>query len=322
MRSMFLLGISLSLLYVHTLLLHAEEKERDKPIVLVPSQMTFTPSTYFVGDRVTLRVILEVSRQKDLVPPRSIPPLSWGVVHQINLLPLKADKGYELILVFTPYRTGNQLLPALELGTYRLEQIPIQVPSLLEKAQEIPQPLREPTMVPYLKYLLIGSVGIILALTLLFLLVRNRLHSVLGSIWERYRGKGLYRQLQRKLERLERELSTMEPKTFYTFIQENLRHYLSHRWTPKMIAYTTTEIGMYIGELVQKEAGKVVPSHLPMNKDNSEVLLLEIFRRGDAVRFAGAPVDRTVLASDLRTLRQVVQEVERTFWEKRRKGKG
>ncbi len=280
-------------------------EEKAIPVLPLPDQLLFIPSTYFVGDRVTLRFSLDTSSiEEELHPPRMVPSLSWGVVHQIQLIPFKGKKGYEVHISFTPYKTGRQIFPYLELGPLRLEQIPVQVSSLLQTAREVPQPIRDQAMIPYLNVLLLLGIGIFLATPLIYLLWKRGLHAVLVLSWDRYRGKRLYRQLLRKLDHLEHRISTMEPNIFYSSLQENLRSYLSHRWNPKIIAYTTTEIGKLLG----------------VNHPGSG--LLEVFQRGDKVRFAGMEVNTHVLRSDLLAVRQGVDEVERTFWQQGRKVKG
>ena len=279
-------------------------EENSKPVILPPEGISFIPNPCFVGDRVTLRFRLEPPARGKPQPPSSLPTLSWGVVQKVNLLPLDGKKGYEVAIVFIPYRTGRQLFPPLELGSLRVEAIPVEVSSLLETAREVPQPLRDQAMIPYLTFLLLLLVGGLLSLPLFYLLWKRKLHAVLVGMWERHRGKHLYRQLNRSLDHLESRISTIEPKIFYSFLQEHLRYYLSHRWTPKIIAYTTTEIGMYL------------------EKSGHPFALLEVFRRGDEVKFAARQVDTPVLRSDLLVLRQVVAEVERSFWEQRRRRKG
>ncbi|MCX7787456.1 MAG: hypothetical protein N2442_07150 [Spirochaetes bacterium] len=288
-------------------------QEKGKPFLVTPDQLTFIPSTYFVGDRVTLRFSFDLPSWEELHPLHSMPSLPWGIVHQMNLLPLKGKKGYEVTIVFTPYRTGRQLFPYLEFGPVRLEQIPVQVSSLLPTTREVPQPIREQMMIPHMSLLFVLGVGVFLAIPLLYLVWEKRFHSAFFPIWERYREKRLYRQLLRKLDQLEHEISTIEPKAFYSSLQENLRYYLSHRWNPKVIAYTTTEIGIFLGQVV---AGKTMVTNDPGS------ILLEIFQRGDAVKFAGWEVSSHVLHSDILLVRRGVEEVERTFWAQRKKVRG
>lgn len=309
MRGRLFWGISLYILLCHLLPVASEDKTG--PLFPLPVSITFIPSTYFVGDRVTLRFILDVPMEKQLNPPRSMPTLSWGVVHQIKLIPLGGKKGHEVTIVFTPYRTGRQLFPPIELGPVRIDQIPVQVSSILGKVQEVPQPIREQMSIPYMNLFLVLMVGVVLTIPLIYLPWRGEFHSVLGRILKRYRGKYVYRQLHRILDHLEREISMIDPKTFYTSLQESLRYYLSYRWTPKIIAYTTTEIHMYL-DTTQGEG----------NEENADVYLLEVFQRGDTVRFAGRQVEIDVLRSDLQTVRRAVDRVEQTFWEQRRKAKG
>jgi hypothetical protein len=295
-------------------LLPLRGEERLKPLIPPPERLSFIPNPYFVGDRVTLRFRLETPTREELRPLSSNPTISWGVVQKVNLLPLEGKKGYEVTIVFIPYRTGRQLFPPLEFGSLRVDQISVEVSSLLETVREVPQPLREQAMIPYLNFLLVLAVGGVLSIPLCYLLWKRKLHAVLVDMWERHRGKYLYRQLNRKLDHLEGKISTMEPKIFYSTLQEHLRHYLSHRWTPKIIAYTTTEIGMYLERIKQEwvEDKSGYPS----------AALLEVFRRGDEVKFAGMQVDTPVLRSDLLVLRRVVDRVEQTFWERRRRRKG
>ena len=287
-------------------------EENSKPLIPPPEGLSFSPNPYFLGDRVTLRFQLQTPRQEELHPPSSI-PLSWGVVQRVNLHPLEGRKGYEVTIFFTPYRTGHQLFPTLELGPLRVGEISVEVSSLLETTQEVPQPLREQAMIPYLNFLLLLGVGVLLSLPLFYLLWKKKLHGVLVGMWERHRGRRLYRQLNRKLDYLEGRISTIEPKIFYSSLLEHIRHYLSHRWTPKIMAYTTTEIGIYI-ERIQQERVEGKPD--PFSG------LLGVFRRGDAVKFAGMQVDTPVLRSDLFMLRRVAEEVERTFWDRKRRRKG
>ncbi|GAB4364416.1 MAG: hypothetical protein Kow009_01160 [Spirochaetales bacterium] len=302
-RFLSILLVSLSL---STLLLPLSAQENAPPLVPPPAERSLTPSPCFVGDRVLLRLHLDVPEHADLRVPDPLPALSWGVVRKIEIVPPPGGTGYDVTILFTPYRTGAQSFPPIDLGPFRLDRIPVLVSALLEEDQEVPQPIREQLMIPSMANLLIPAAGILLVLPLIYLLWTRTIRTTLRILWERLRGRFSYRQVLRKLYHLERRVAEMEPKTFYSTLQASVRDYLSRRWNPGIVAYTTTEIGLYMETEGLVGAGGA--------------LLLEVFHRGDEVKFAGSQVDTSVLRSDLVRIRQALGEMERTFWDRRRRG--
>ena len=210
-------------------------------------EVTFEPPRFYVGDRVTARVVVRSSRR--LTAPAAVAPDEWVVVHGVDTIP-RSDGRWEVRVGFSSYRPGVLALPPIDVGAFRLENVPIRAASLLSGDRAAPPVLRAPR--PQL--LLPGTVGVLLGaaaavLTVPYLLVSGGL-LLAGRArrWRQERARGLPRA---RLESAVRHLQASSPRSiaaadetvsFYAQLADLTRDYLAARMRIPAHACTTREL--------------------------------------------------------------------------------
>ena len=95
-----------------------------------PQNISFLPKRYYVGDRVELRLQLTVPPGKSLTAPQ--PPRGgvWLDIIEIKCTPIR-DGLWVVQIIFTSYRPGQHLLPAIDLGAIKIADLRAETRSIL-----------------------------------------------------------------------------------------------------------------------------------------------------------------------------------------------
>lgn len=231
----------------------------------------FIPQSYYVGDRVELRVVLKTFGGLQAVPPRELPKLPWGELHEIRLN--SAEARLEVRLVFTPFQPGTQTFPSLRLGDLAIEGLKVYVRSLVDEGRTDLAPPRGQLLLPSTKLIVGLVVGGFLALpligTFLLLWVRPRLR----VLYARYQERRPYKRLQKFLHTLREQIQEIDGRRYYISLLEQMKIYLSHRGGGNCMAFTTREMEDYLFRSFDRR------------EENER--LLKIFVFGDEVKFGG-----------------------------------
>ncbi len=225
----------------------AEAPGRGAAVPATVEELTFEPPRFYVGDRVTARVVVRSSRQ--LTAPAAVAPDEWVVVHGVDTVP-RSDGRWEVRVGFSSYRPGVLTLPPIDVGAFRLENIPVQAASLLSgerAAAPVLRPPRPQLLLPGTGGVLLGAAAAVL--TVPYLLVSGGL-LLAGRVrrWRRERERGLPRA---RLERAVRRLQASSPRsigadaetvTFYAQLAHLSRDYLAARMRIPAHACTTREL--------------------------------------------------------------------------------
>ena len=225
----------------------AEAPGRGAAVPATVEELTFEPPRFYVGDRVTARVVVRSSRQ--LTAPAAVVPDEWVVVHGVDTVP-RSDGRWEVRVGFSSYRPGVLTLPPIDVGAFRLENIPVQAASLLSgerAAAPVLRPPRPQLLLPGTGGVLLGAAAAVL--TVPYLLVSGGL-LLAGRArrWRRERERGLPRA---RLERAVRRLQASSPRsigadaetvTFYAQLAHLSRDYLAARMRIPAHACTTREL--------------------------------------------------------------------------------
>jgi hypothetical protein len=253
------------------------------------------PQSYYVGDRVELRIVIRKNGNVDVSPPEELPRPAWGVLHDLRVISLENKS--DIRLVFTPYQTGTQTFPPLKLGDIVLENQKIFVRSLVEEGHSGPVPPRGQVLLPATRLMIGLIVGGFIALpligTFLLLWMRPRLKGLIAF----YREKLPYRRLQKALKSLKTQIAELDGRRFYIALGEQLKTYLSFRGGGNCLAYTTREMEDYLnkrlGTLEQKDR------------------ILEVLVFGDQVKFGGRRTRQEKRLKDLETVREITEALEK-----------
>jgi hypothetical protein len=255
----------------------------------------FIPQSYYVGDRVELRIIIRTNGNLEVSSPAELPKPPWGVLH--NLRVLSRDNKREIRLVFTPYQTGTRTFPPLKLGEIVLENQKIFVRSLVEEGHSDPVPPRGQVLLPSTRLMIGLIVGGFIALplvgTFLFVWLRPRIR----GLSEFYRKRVPYRRLQKALKSLKTQIALLDGRRFYIALGDQLKAFLSFRSGGNCLAYTTREmedyLTKYIGPAEEKER------------------ILEVLVFGDEVKFGGRKADQEKRLKDLEIIRDAAEALEK-----------
>lgn len=224
-----------------------EAPGRGTAVAATVEELTFEPPRFYVGDRVTARVVVRSSRH--LTAPAAVAPDEWVVVHGVDTVP-RSDGRWEVRVGFSSYRPGVLALPPIDVGAFRLENIRVQAASLLSGDRDVAPVLRPPR--PQL--VLPGTGGVLLAVAAAVLTVPHLLVS--GGLLlagrarrrRRQRARGLPRA---RLERAVRRLQASSPRSmaadaetisFYAQLAHLARDYLAARMRMPAHACTTREL--------------------------------------------------------------------------------
>ncbi|HQH79619.1 MAG TPA: hypothetical protein PK535_11675 [Synergistaceae bacterium] len=231
----------------------------------------FIPQSYYVGDRVELRVLVRGEGYLRAEALREIPAFPWGEIHGGRILP-QEDK-FEIRITFTAYQTGTQTLPPLQFGDATLDGLKVHIRSLVDEGRMTPAQPRGQLLLPSTR-LYIGLVtGGFLALPLLgaFLMVWVRPRAI--RLAARYRERRPYRRFRRDLQALAGRMPLLDARSFYIALLDLVRGFLSRRCGVDCAAFTTRELG----ELFDRRLGA--------GREGDDLLRLFVF--GDLVKFGG-----------------------------------
>ena len=260
-----------------------EAPGRGTALPVTVEELTFEPPRFYVGDRVTARVVVRSSRQ--LTAPASVAADEWVVVHGVDTVP-RSDGHWEVRVGFSSYRPGVLTLPPIDVGAFRLENIRVQAASLLSgerAAAPVLRPPRPQLLLPATGGVLLGAAAAVL--TVPYLLVSGvLLLAGRARRRRRRRARGLPRvQLERAVRRLQasspRSMAAVaETVSFYAQLAHLTRDYLAARTRIPAHACTT-------GELRAALSGHALPEHGLRGTPGTE--LAAILDTADRVKFAG-----------------------------------
>lgn len=232
-------------------------------------QTQMIPKTYYVGDRVEVRLRITLEPGKTIKAPLLLPETEWVKITDIKA----AKKGdtADIRVFFTSYYPGIRTLPEIILGDVVLDSIKINTASLIEDGTaEFASPRTQvyvpttPALIAIILLILIGGPIIIIKLVQL---IRKYTKILIEMLKENAPQRNLFRTIKRLKTRVE----SYEKGEFYSILSGEVRKYLSHYFQVDCISATTSELSSVLGEKLDKD-------HLAQ--------VLQFFEFGDMVKFA------------------------------------
>jgi hypothetical protein len=273
------------------------------------------PPRFYVGDRVELRLRLEVPAGVPLtapaagelpgggVPGAEPPADAAGPSVRIDRIELEdrrrpAQEGEVRVRVFfSSYAPGEVTLPELNLGAVRVPPQTILTASVRERE---PEPgfraLRGQLLLPYSRLRLAVSILVLLgapAAAVLLVVWTIRLWRKMRDLRRRRRPA---QRARGALQRLEQTLEHTETKEVFVHLSQVLKKYLGERLEVPTSSATTAEIDTLLG-------GAGVAGVLSAQ-------VREVLRAADTVKFSGRGARRSVARSSLTKVRNIVRRVE------------
>ena len=240
--------------------------------------MTFSPPTFYVGDRVELAIGLALNNNLTLEVPEIYPSTEWIDIRKISVE--ITDTTTIIHINFTPFAAGTRILPPLDFGAIYMDEIPITTQTLLHSSRPETRQLRGQLMIPGTRLALAILLALVTISPFLFMALGKLLLTEYRRIRDMVRHHWPLHRLRRLIKRLKNDLQTNSPSLWYSQLTEGLRIYLGSRLHHDCQTATTTEIA----------ALKVfsVPN-TPQHK------LLKLLQEADMVKFAGKHADENTL---------------------------
>jgi hypothetical protein len=268
------------------------------------------PQTIFVGDPGRLVVPLGQTFAGEepfiLEVPEKLPETPDLLIRRIELEHRSGSS--RLLIDFIPYAPGILSLPALELSTFTLTGLEVQVASILSPSQMTLSEPASPLAVPGTSLLVNGTIVIIILLIFFGIggSIWSRRH--FRELWERFRRRHLLKGMTKFLKRLKQECDSEKkenPAIYLTRLSGEFRVFLSLFTGINCRSFTA-------GEFLE----------LPLGHANFEPLgsgafyLCSLFRNWDTLRFSGRELEMADLFGALNETEEFIIALEKAEKEK------
>jgi RNA-binding protein YhbY len=263
-------------------------------------EAVFLPPRFFVGDRVELRLTYDLSAAEAVEPPVQWPVHAWIEFHDIEVQDRRApgESGEVLVRIFfTPFYSGETVLPPLRLGDLNTGELLVKTRSALqlEQADALRGPRRQLNLpLTWLRLLTFLAVGVGVPLLLYFLLF----YGIRGftRIREARIRRLPYLHARKSLNQLASGRTSMEGKTFFILLSLAIRRYLSERLSMPLMSATTGEI-----------AGSLKAAGL---EESVSQQIHEMLKAADLIKFSGKRANKREMERSLKTAGSIVEQVE------------
>jgi hypothetical protein len=260
----------------------------------VLKDVRFIPPTFFVGDRVELRITFTQEGDMAVAVPDTVPDSDWVDISDISIL--RDDNSFTVVIIFTPFAPGTRTLPPMKLGALELRDIKVPTHSIIENTHPGVRSLRGQLLIPGTRL----AVALILSLAAMAPFLGYGLFRISWK-WVK-KSRQLYRvgrparRLRRVIKKLKSGIGSMQASIWYYELTEALRSYLSAKTNQDCRSATTAEIALMPDFRSEGTPGRD---------------LLEVLKEGDMVKFAGRFADDRSLNKTLETVISAVVK-----WEK------
>jgi len=200
----------------------------------------FLPKEYFVGDKVELRIKINIEDGFKLQLPVKLPESSWVIINSVDIS--GSEKVPELKILFTPFIPGTRSLPTLSFGEIIINSVKIHTSSLIDSRDSEFVGIMNQAVLPGTKFVLILLIGLLFFSPIFFILLLGPLRGKIGNIIKKNIGLRPYRKLNRNLKDLEFQRNGISCRRFYIRLSGSIREYLSKRTDTDFITLTTSDM--------------------------------------------------------------------------------
>jgi len=254
--------------------------------------LSFYPPQFFVGDVVELRIDIELENPMNVEFSPVLPGSDWLEIRDVSIETV--EDRVSILIVFSSYAPGTQILPPINLGPLILDDVEIPTSSTLSKAHGGIRLLRGQKVMPGTRL----ELASVLALLTITPFLAYGLFRILRLLWGKcrdlFQNQRPLRRVQKLSKKLRANISSMRAPQWYHELSNGLRDYLSSRLGQDCTSATTAEIALM----------KVVRGG-PRKK------FLEVLKEGDLVKFAGRQTNAESLGRSLDMLNAAILEWER-----------
>ncbi|MDA3939540.1 MAG: hypothetical protein PF693_09550 [Spirochaetia bacterium] len=200
----------------------------------------FIPKEYYVGDKVELRIKLDVESNYRLQLPSALPSSSWIDINSIEIT--DNNKVSELRIVFTSFIPGTRSFPTLFLGEVILNSVKIHTSSLIEIREGGFIGIEDQLLLPGTKLGLSIIVGILFIGPILIILLLGPFRRKIAKVLKNNIGRSPISKLNKLLRELDDQRTGISCRRFYIRLSAAVREYMSKRSDLDFITMTTSDI--------------------------------------------------------------------------------
>ncbi len=252
------------------------------------------PPTFYVGDKVELRIRLKLDSPATLRAPAEMPHDQWIRIESISIT---HAKDYSVVhIFFASFAPGSRAFPDINLGGIQLRGIRVTTTSLLSEGRTRLTDPKGQLLLPGSTLILGIGIALLVGLPPLFFVLFRRTRLKLVELIERRRSKKPWRALKRALDALERESPPRNARRFYITLIDAVRRYLTVKFGSNFRTVTARE---FVAASNQTTVGR-----------DAGTVLAEILHFGELVKFAGTPASEENLTGDLSRVREVIGAIE------------
>lgn len=256
------------------------------------------PPTHYIGDVVEARVTVRVNEGISLSTPETYPSDETCTIHSVSI---REEKEKAVIqITFSPFTIGERQLPPITLGDISLTGITYHTTSLLEEKEVGFQDIRGQLLLPGTYLLVIAITSTLVLFGFAIIPGIRMIKRVITTIITRRRRRIPFIRLSQIIERLRKQIETIDGKTFYAELGSGIKRYFRDRLALELTSKTTTEVKSLLRHSLETE--------------EQWHTIIGVFEFADRVKFGGytASCDRRKQDLDhIVTITAALEEVER-----------
>ncbi len=262
-------------------------------------ETSFSPSNFYAGDRVELKINLLVNEGVRIEKPASIAVPWWMEIDPDTMDINRNGDEVEISLFFFSFCPGVSTFPELHLGDVVINDIKLNTLSSVKNGSEFRDKLQPQLLLPGTRVIFAFSVMFFAVFFVLFFSGAKRAKKYVSAFTKKGLVKKAAVHYRKMIYKIENDLknNSINCRDFYILLLDELRLFLKFRADINFEALTTREIGDHIASLSEKL------------KNCFDKNFIRIFRNGDYVKFNNSMITKDGMFCDLATAKETADRI-------------
>ncbi len=249
----------------------------------------FIPKEFYVGDKVELRIKLDVENNFKLQLPGTLPSSPWIEINSLEIF--ENNTVPELRIVFTSFIPGTRSFPTLFLGDIVLNSVKIHTSSLIESRDAEFSGIEDQLLLPGTKLGLGVIVGALFIGPMLIILLLGPFRKNIAKIIKNSISRSPINRLNKILNELTDQKNGISCRRFYIRLSAAVREYLSKRSDTDFITLTTSDIEIALIKV--------------LGHREFSTMLYDMMKLSDAIKFGKVTTDDQKKLEDIDLVRNI-----------------
>ncbi len=249
----------------------------------------FIPKEFYVGDKVELRIKLDVENNFKLQLPGTLPSSPWIEINSLEIF--ENNTVPELRIVFTSFIPGTRSFPTLFLGDIVLNSVKIHTSSLIESRDAEFSGIEDQLLLPGTKLGLGVIVGALFIGPMLIILLLGPFRKNIAKIIKNSISRSPINRLNKILNELTDQKNGISCRRFYIRLSAAVREYLSKRSDTDFITLTTSDIEIALIKV--------------LGHREFSTMLYDMMKLSDAIKFGKVTTDDQKKLKDIDLVRNI-----------------